>query len=128
MPAPWASEKFALSTFGLVELWVGLAAHLTIPLFEDCPCYSSGCCTVSAIHSMFSLASSFPVGAGNVFADGAAGIDFPSGAGSLPKSLSSGTGSQFLRRNTVGAIVGALLVGFILIPTIGVANSIVLPW
>ena len=52
----------------------------------------------------FSLASSFPVGAGNVFADGAAGIDFPSGGPALyPKSLSSGhRGRQFLRRQYGG--------------------------
>jgi hypothetical protein len=40
-----------LSTFGLIQLWVGLSALATIPLFENLPLIFSGCCTASAIDS-----------------------------------------------------------------------------
>ena len=121
-------REVRLSTFGLVELWVGLAAMLTIPLFERLP--------LLFVRLLHGFGDSFNVFLSlQVFLSGLVmflptvllGLTFPLVARLFTQSLyrvGTGVGSSYAA-NTVGAIVGAFVGGFILIPTIGVQNSIV---
>ncbi len=116
-----------LATFGLIELWVGLAALATIPLFERLPLifvrllHGFG----DSFHTFLSL---------QVFLSGLVmfiptvllGMTFPLVARLFTQSIyrvGSGVGSSYAA-NTVGAVLGAFAGGFILIPTIGVQNTI----
>jgi predicted membrane-bound spermidine synthase/cytochrome c-type biogenesis protein CcmH/NrfG len=117
-----------LSGFGLIEIWVGLAALATIPLFQRLP--------LLFIRLLHSFGDSFNVFLSlQVFLSGLVmllptvllGLTFPLVARLFTQSLyrvGSGVGSSYAA-NTVGAILGSFVGGFILIPNIGVENSIV---
>jgi predicted membrane-bound spermidine synthase/uncharacterized protein HemY len=121
-------REVRLSSFGLVELWVGLAAMATIPLFERLP--------LLFVRLLHGFGDSFNVFLSlQVFLSGLVmfiptvllGLTFPLVARIFTQSLyrvGSGVGTSYAA-NTLGAIVGAFVGGFILIPTIGVQNSIV---
>src|SRR5687767_13675650 len=117
-----------LSTFGLIELWVGLAAIATIPLFERLP--------LIFVRLLHGFGDTFAVFLSlQVFLSGLVmfvptvllGMTFPLVARLFTQSLfrvGSGVGSSYAA-NTVGAVLGAFAGGFILIPTIGVQNAII---
>jgi len=117
-----------LSTFGLIELWVGLAALATIPLFERLPLifvrllHGFGD-TFNTFLSLQVLLSAMVMFVPTVLL----GMTFPLVARLFTQSLyrvGSGVGSSYAA-NTVGAVLGAFAGGFILIPNIGVQNTIV---
>ena len=117
-----------LSAFGLIEIWVGLAALVTIPLFERLP--------LLFVRLLHAFGDSFNVFLSlQVFLSGMVmflptillGLTFPLVARLFTQSLyrvGSGVGSSYAA-NTLGAILGSFVGGFILIPNIGVENSIV---
>ena len=117
-----------LSTFGLIELWVGLAALATIPLFERLP--------LIFVRLLQGFGDTFTVFLYlQVFLSALVmfiptvllGMTFPLVARLFTQSLyrvGSGVGSSY-SANTVGAVVGAFAGGFILIPNIGVQNTII---
>jgi spermidine synthase len=117
-----------LSGFGLIEIWVGLAALATIPLFGKLP--------LLFIRLLHAFGDSFNVFlALQVFLSGLVmllptvllGLTFPLVARLFTQSLyrvGSGVGSSYAA-NTLGAILGSFVGGFILIPNIGVENTIV---
>jgi predicted membrane-bound spermidine synthase/Tfp pilus assembly protein PilF len=116
-----------LSTFGLIELWVGLAAIATIPLFERLP--------LIFVRLLHGFGDTFGVFLSlQVFLSGLVmfvptvllGMTFPLVARLFTQSLyrvGSGVGNSYAA-NTVGAVLGAFAGGFILIPNIGVQNTI----
>ncbi len=117
-----------LSTFGLIELWVGLAALATIPLFERLPLIF-----VRLLHGFgdtftIFLALQIFLSALVMFVPTVLlGMTFPLVARLFTSSLyrvGSGVGSSYAA-NTVGAVLGAFAGGFILIPNIGVQNTII---
>jgi len=117
-----------LSGFGLIEIWVGLAALATIPLFGKLP--------LLFIRLLHAFGDSFNVFlALQVFLSGLVmllptvllGLTFPLVARLFTQSIyrvGSGVGSSYAA-NTLGAILGSFVGGFILIPNIGVENTIV---
>ena len=116
-----------LSLFGLVELWVGLAALATIPLFAKLP--------LIFIRLLHGFGDTFTVFLWlQIFLSALVmfvptvllGMTFPLVARLFTQNLyrvGSGVGSSYAA-NTVGAVLGAFAGGFILIPNIGVQNSI----
>jgi spermidine synthase/cytochrome c-type biogenesis protein CcmH/NrfG len=117
-----------LSTFGLIELWVGLAALATIPLFEKLPLIF-----VRLLHgfgdtfSVFLYLQVFLSGLVMFVPTLLLGMTFPLVARLFTQSLyrvGSGVGTSYAA-NTVGAVLGAFAGGFILIPNIGVQNTII---
>ncbi|HEX2227473.1 MAG TPA: fused MFS/spermidine synthase, partial [Candidatus Binatia bacterium] len=117
-----------LSTFGVVELWVGLAALATIPLFERLPLIF-----VRLLHgfgdtfSVFLYLQVFLSALVMFIPTVLLGMTFPLVARLFTQSLyrvGSGVGISY-SANTVGAVLGAFAGGFILIPNIGVQNSII---
>jgi predicted membrane-bound spermidine synthase/tetratricopeptide (TPR) repeat protein len=122
------NREARLSTFGLIELWVGLAAVATIPLFERLPLIFvrllqgfGDTFTVFLYIQIFlsSLVMFIPTVL--------LGMTFPLVARLFTQNLyrvGSGVGNSYAA-NTVGAVVGAFAGGFILIPNIGVQNSII---
>lgn len=116
-----------LSTFGLIELWVGLAAIATIPLFERLP--------LIFVRLLHGFGDTFGVFLSlQVFLSGLVmfvptvllGMTFPLVARLFTQSLyrvGSGVGNSYAA-NTIGAVLGAFAGGFILIPNIGVQNTI----
>jgi len=117
-----------LSTFGLIQLWVGLAALATIPLFERLPLIFvrllqgfGDTFTVFLYLQMF--LSALVMFVPTVLL----GMTFPLVARLFTQSLyrvGSGVGSSYAA-NTVGAVLGAFAGGFLLIPHIGVQNTII---
>jgi spermidine synthase len=127
--ARWIGErKVRLSTFGLFELWVAVAALATIPLFERLPLIfvrllSGFGDSFNVFLSVQILLSALVMFAPTVLL----GFTFPMVARLFTQSLyrvGSGVGTSYAA-NTVGAIVGAFAGGFILIPNIGVQNTII---
>jgi predicted membrane-bound spermidine synthase/tetratricopeptide (TPR) repeat protein len=127
--ARWLGQREArLSTFGVIELWVGLTALATIPLFEKLPLLFVR--LLQGFGETFTLflflqvfLSSLVMFVPTILL----GMTFPLVARLFTQSLyhvGSGVGSSYAA-NTVGAVVGAFAGGFILIPTIGVQNTIV---
>jgi predicted membrane-bound spermidine synthase len=117
-----------LSTFGLIELWVGLAALATIPLFERLPLVF-----VRLLHgfgdtfTVFLYLQIFLAALVMFVPTVLLGMTFPLVARLFTQSLfrvGSGVGSSYAA-NTVGAVVGAFAGGFILIPNLGVQNTII---
>jgi predicted membrane-bound spermidine synthase/cytochrome c-type biogenesis protein CcmH/NrfG len=117
-----------LSTFGLIELWVGLAALATIPLFERLPLIF-----VRLLHgfgdnfTVFLYLQVFLSALVMFVPTVLLGMTFPLVARLFTQSLyrvGSGVGSSY-SANTVGAVLGAFAGGFILIPSLGVQNSII---
>ncbi len=122
-------REVRVSTFGAIELWVGLAALATIPLFEKLP--------LIFLRLLQAFGDSFPFFLSiQVFLSALVmflptvllGMTFPLVARLFTQSLyhvGSSVGISYAA-NTVGAIVGAFAGGFIFIPLIGVQNSIIL--
>ena len=117
-----------LSTFGLIELWVGLAALATIPLFEKLPLIF-----VRLLHgfgdtfTIFLYLQVFLSALVMFVPTVLLGMTFPLVARLFTDSLfrvGSGVGSSYAA-NTIGAVVGAFAGGFILIPNLGVQNTII---
>jgi predicted membrane-bound spermidine synthase/tetratricopeptide (TPR) repeat protein len=117
-----------LSTFGLIELWVGLSALATIPLFEKLPLIF-----VRLLHgfgdtfTVFLYLQIFLSALVMFLPTVLLGMTFPLVARLFTQSLyrvGSGVGSSYAA-NTVGAVVGAFAGGFILIPNLGVQNTII---
>lgn len=120
-------RKVRVSTFGMIELWVGLAALATIPLFEKLPfiflrlLHAFGD-TFSLFLTMQVLLSGLVMLVPTVFL----GMTFPLVARLFTQSLyrvGSGVGTSYAA-NTLGAILGAFAGGFIFIPQVGVQNTI----
>ena len=117
-----------LSTFGLIELWVGLSALATIPLFERLPLifvrllHGFGD-TFTVFLSLQIFLSALVMFLPTVLL----GMTFPLVARLFTQSIyrvGSGVGSSYAA-NTVGAVLGAFAGGFILIPHLGVQNTII---
>lgn len=117
-----------LSTFGMIELWVGLSALATIPLFERLPLIF-----VRLLHGFGDTFTVFlylqiVLSALVMFVPTILlGMTFPLVARLFTQNLyrvGSGVGSSYAA-NTVGAVLGAFAGGFILIPNIGVQNAII---
>ena len=117
-----------LSTFGLIELWVGLAALATIPLFEKLPLVF-----VRLLHgfgdtfTVFLYLQIFLAALVMFVPTVLLGMTFPLVARLFTQDLfrvGSGVGSSYAA-NTVGAVLGAFAGGFILIPNLGVQNTII---
>ncbi len=117
-----------LSTFGLIELWVGLTALATIPLFERLPLiflrllHGFGDTFTVFLYLQIFL-SSLVMFVPTILL----GMTFPLVARLFTQSLyrvGSGVGSSYAA-NTVGAVLGAFAGGFILIPHLGVQNTII---
>jgi predicted membrane-bound spermidine synthase/tetratricopeptide (TPR) repeat protein len=117
-----------LSTFGILELWVGLSALATIPLFEKLPLIF-----VRLLHgfgdtfTVFLYLQVFLSALVMFVPTVLLGMTFPMVARLFTQSLyrvGSGVGSSYAA-NTVGAVLGAFAGGFILIPNLGVQNTII---
>ncbi|HEX2929911.1 MAG TPA: fused MFS/spermidine synthase [Candidatus Binatia bacterium] len=117
-----------LSTFGLIELWVGLSALATIPLFERLPLIF-----LRLLHgfgdtfTVFLYLQIFLSALVMFIPTILLGMTFPLVARLFTQSLyrvGSGVGSSYAA-NTVGAVLGAFAGGFILIPNLGVQNAII---
>ena len=117
-----------LSTFGLIELWVGLSALATIPLFEKLPLIF-----LRLLHgfgetfTVFLYLQIFLSALVMFIPTILLGMTFPMVARLFTQSLyrvGSGDGSSYAA-NTVGAVLGAFAGGFILIPNLGVQNTII---
>jgi predicted membrane-bound spermidine synthase/tetratricopeptide (TPR) repeat protein len=117
-----------LSTFGLIEIWVGLAALATIPLFEKLPLIF-----VRLLHgfgdtfTLFLYLQILLCALVMFVPTVLLGMTFPLVARLFTQSLyrvGSGVGSSYAA-NTVGAVLGAFAGGFILIPHLGVQNTII---
>src|SRR5262245_25014252 len=117
-----------LSTFGLIELWVGLSALATIPLFEKLPLIF-----IRLLHgfgenfTLFLYLQIFLSALVMFIPTILLGMTFPMVARLFTQSLyrvGSGVGSSYAA-NTMGAVVGAFAGGFILIPNLGVQNTII---
>ncbi len=128
--ARWMGEReVRVSTFGVIELLVGFTALATIPLFGKLP--------LIFLRLLHGFGDSFNLFlATQVVASGMVmflptlllGMTFPLVARLFTQSLyrvGTSVGISYAA-NTVGAIVGAFAGGFILIPLIGVQNSIML--
>ncbi len=121
-------REVRLSTFGFIELWVGLAALATIPLFERLPLIF-----VRLLHGFgdsfntFLSLQLFLSALVMLIPTILLGLTFPLVARLFTQSLyrvGSGVGNSYAA-NTLGAIVGSFVGGFILIPFIGVQNTII---
>ncbi|HEY2989845.1 MAG TPA: fused MFS/spermidine synthase [Candidatus Binatia bacterium] len=122
-------RKVRITTFGLIEILVGLTALATIPLFGKLP--------LIFLRLMHGFGDSFNLFLSIQVATSALvmflptvllGMTFPLVARLFTQSLyhvGSSVGTSYAS-NTVGAILGAFVGGFILIPQIGVQNSILL--
>ncbi|HWH79237.1 MAG TPA: fused MFS/spermidine synthase, partial [Candidatus Binatus sp.] len=124
----FGEREARLSTFGLIELWVGLLALATIPLFEKLPLIF-----LRLLHGFGENFSVFLylqiiISALVMFLPTVLlGMTFPLVARLFTQNLyrvGSGVGSSYAA-NTVGAVLGAFAGGFILIPNLGVQNTII---
>jgi spermidine synthase len=121
-------SEVRVSTFGAVELVVGLTALATIPLFEKLPLIFLR--LLQALGDSFSLfltmqllLSALVMFLPTVFL----GMTFPLVARLFTQNLyrvGTSVGISYAA-NTMGAILGAFAGGFILIPNIGVQNTII---
>ena len=122
------NREARLSTFGLIELWVGLAALATIPLFERLPLIFVRLLQgFGDTFTVFLYLQIFLSALVMLVPTVLLGMTFPLVARLFTQSLyrvGSGVGSSYAA-NTVGAVLGAFAGGFILIPNIGVQNAIV---
>jgi spermidine synthase len=118
-----------VSTFGVVELLIGLAALATIPLFQKLPLlflrflsgFGSSFALFLAIQLLLSALVMFLP---TLFF----GMTFPMVARLFTQSVyrvGTGVGTSYAA-NTFGAILGAFAGGFIFIPVFGVQNTILI--
>lgn len=122
-------REVRISTFGAIELWVGVTALATIPLFEKLPLIFLR--LLQAFGDSFSFFLSIQVllsALVMLLPTLLLGMTFPLVARLFTQSLyhvGSSVGISYAA-NTVGAILGAFAGGFIFIPLMGVQNSILL--
>jgi spermidine synthase len=122
-------REVGVSALGVFELWIGLTALATIPLFEKLPLIFLR--LLQAFGDTFSLFLSTQVllSALVMFVPTLLfGVTFPLVARLFTQSLyhvGSSVGTSYAA-NTLGAIAGAFAGGFIFIPTLGVQNTILL--
>jgi len=122
-------REVQVSTFGAIELWVGVTALATIPLFEKLPLIFLR--LLHAFGDSFSFFLTIQVllsGLVMLVPTLLLGTTFPMVARLFTQSIyrvGSSVGISYAA-NTVGAIVGAFAGGFIFIPLLGVQNSILL--
>jgi len=122
-------REVQVSTFGAIELWVGVTALATIPLFEKLPLIFLR--LLHAFGDSFSFFLTIQVllsGLVMLVPTLLLGMTFPMVARLFTQSIyrvGSSVGISYAA-NTVGAIVGAFAGGFIFIPLLGVQNSILL--
>jgi spermidine synthase len=123
----WGTREVGVAGFGLLQLFIALAALVTIPLFERLPFLflrlrqGFGDSFQQFLSIQIVLASLVMIVPTLLL-----GTTFPMVARIYTQSLyriGSSVGTAYAS-NTLGAIVGAFLGGFVLIPTIGVQNSI----
>ncbi len=122
-------REVTVSTFGAIELWIGLTALATVPLFEKLP--------LMFLRLLHGFGDSFPLFLSMQVLLSALvmflptilfGMTFPLVARLFTQSLyrvGTSVGSSYAA-NTLGAILGAFAGGFIFIPLIGVQNTIIL--
>jgi spermidine synthase len=123
----WGTREVGVAGFGLLQLFIALTALATIPLFERLPflflrlrqgfgsSFEQFLSIQVALSSLVMIAPTLLLG-----------TTFPIVARIYTQSLyriGSGVGTAYAS-NTLGAILGAFLGGFVLIPAIGVQNSI----
>jgi spermidine synthase len=123
----WGERAAGASGFGLLQLAIALSALSTIPLFERLPflflrlrhgfgdTFSQFLCIQVALSAAVMIVPTLLLGA-----------TFPMVTRIYTQSLyriGSSVGTAYAS-NTLGAIVGAFLGGFVLIPGLGVQNSI----
>jgi predicted membrane-bound spermidine synthase/Tfp pilus assembly protein PilF len=121
-------REVRLSTFGFIELWIGLAALATIPLFERLPLIFVRLLqgfgdSFNTFLSLQLFLSALVMLVPTILL----GLTFPMVARLFTQSLyrvGSGVGNSYAA-NTLGAIIGSFIGGFILIPFIGVENTII---
>jgi len=117
-----------LSSFGMIELWVGLAALATIPLFEKLPLIFVRLLQgFGDTFTVFLYLQIFLSALVMFLPTVLLGMTFPLVARLFTQNLfrvGSGVGSSYAA-NTVGAVLGAFAGGFILIPNLGVQNTII---
>ena len=122
-------REVRVSTFGAIELWVGITALATIPLFEKLPLIFIRLLHAFGDSFSFFLSIQVLLSALVMFLPTLLlGMTFPLVARLFTQSLyrvGSSVGISYAA-NTLGAIVGAFAGGFIFIPLIGVQNSILL--
>lgn len=122
-------REVQVNTFGVIELWVGLTALATIPLFEKLPLIFLRLLQAFGDSFAFFLSIQVLLSALVMFLPTLLlGMTFPLVARLFTQSLyhvGSSVGISYAA-NTVGAILGAFAGGFIFIPLIGVQNSILL--
>ncbi|MGH7772778.1 MAG: fused MFS/spermidine synthase, partial [Candidatus Binatia bacterium] len=122
-------REVRVNTFGTLELWVGLTALATIPLFEKLPLIFLR--LLQAFGDSFAFFLSIQVllsALVMLLPTILLGMTFPLVARLFTQSLyhvGRSVGISYAA-NTVGAILGAFAGGFIFIPLIGVQNSIIL--
>lgn len=121
-------REVRLSTFGFIELWIGLAALATIPMFERLPLIFVRLLQGfgDAFNTFLSL-QMFLSALVMLVPTILLGLTFPMVARLFTQSLyrvGSGVGNSYAA-NTLGAIIGSFVGGFILIPFIGVENTII---
>jgi len=123
----WGTRDVGVAGFGLLQLLIALTALATIPLFERLPflflrlrqgfgaSFEQFLSIQIALSSLVMIAPTLLLG-----------TTFPIVARIYTQSLyriGSSVGTAYAS-NTLGAILGAFLGGFVLIPAIGVQNSI----
>jgi spermidine synthase len=122
-------REVQVSTFGIIEIWVGLTALATIPLFEKLPLIFLRLLAAIGDSFSFFLSTQVLLSALVMFLPTLLlGMTFPLVARLFTQSLyrvGSGVGSSYAA-NTLGAILGAFAGGFVFIPYLGVQNSIIL--
>ncbi|TAK08492.1 hypothetical protein EPO44_02570, partial [bacterium] len=125
----FGKRQVQITLFGLVELGVGIAALATIPLFEKLPLlflrfhegFGDSFAFFLAIQVLLSSAVMF-------LPTLLLGMTFPLVVCLFTQSLyrvGSSVGTTYAC-NTVGAILGAFVGGFILLPLVGIQNSIII--
>ncbi|MFA5028540.1 MAG: fused MFS/spermidine synthase, partial [Candidatus Methylomirabilota bacterium] len=123
----WGTRTVGLAGFGLVQMGIALTALLTIPLFEQIPFlflrlrhgFGDSFGQFLAVQTFFSAAVMLPPTL-------LLGTTFPVAARLYTQQLyrvGQSVGTAYAS-NTLGAIAGAFLGGFVLIPTLGVQHSI----
>jgi spermidine synthase len=123
----WGARRVTLAGFGLLQFAVGLASLATIPLFESLPLFfirlhKGFGDTFGLLLSIQLVISSFVMLVPTLLL----GITFPMVAQLFihkPSQVGRGVGTSYAS-NTLGAIVGAAMGGFVLIPWIGVQQTI----
>ncbi|MGH9894449.1 MAG: fused MFS/spermidine synthase, partial [bacterium] len=122
------NHEMRFGTFGAIEVWIGLTALATIPLFEKLPLIFLR--LLQGFGDSFSLFLSIQLllsALVMLLPTVLLGMTFPLVARLFTQSLyhvGSSIGTSYAA-NTLGAILGAFAGGFILIPSIGVQNTIV---